>query len=91
LRVGALLFCGLAVLLAWSEGWKETSLLLVVSLAALAVGGLAGFLLGTLASKRLPAELGRYSPSRGTLSLRFRNPEYAERVLAVMRSPSRER
>jgi hypothetical protein len=83
--MGALLFAGLAMLLAWGQGWRDVSLLLIAGLAALTVGGLAGFLLGTLLSKRLPAELGRYSPSQGTLAMRFRNPEYASRVLATMR------
>lgn len=86
MQMGALVFCGLALLLAWSEGWQDGSLLLVIGLAALAVGGLCGFLLGTLASRRLPAELSNYSPARGTLSLRFRHPEYAASVLAAMRA-----
>lgn len=86
LQIGAFLFCGLALLLAWSEGWQDRSLLLVIGLAALAVGGLSGFLFGTLAARRLPAELSGYSPARGTLSLRFRHPEYAASVLAAMRA-----
>jgi hypothetical protein len=90
MRTGAFLACGLATLLALSEGWRDGSLLFVVGLGALAVGGLAGFILGTLMSKRFPAELCRYSPSRGTLALRFRHPEYAARVLAAMRAPRRE-
>ena len=90
MRTGAFLTCGLATLLALSEGWRDGSLLVVIGLGALAVGGISGFILGTLLSKRLPAELSRYSPSRGTLALRFRHPEYAARVLAAMRSPQRE-
>lgn len=90
LQIGAFLFCVLALLLAWSEGWQDRSLLMVVGLAALAAGGLAGFLFGTLASRRSPAELTGYSPSRGTLSLRFRHPEYAANVLAAMRTQSEQ-
>jgi hypothetical protein len=86
MRTGALLFCGLAALLALSEGWRDASLLFVAGLAALAVGGLAGFLVGTLVTKQLPAELSRYSPARGTLALRFRHAEYTVRVLAAMRA-----
>ena len=59
---------------------------IVFGLAAMALGGLCGFLGGTLASRRLPAELSKYSPARGTLSLRFRHPEYAAGVLAAMRA-----
>ena len=86
MQVGAFLFCGLALLLAWTEGWQDRSLLLVLGMAALAAGGLCGFLAGTLASRRLPAELSGYSPARGTVSLRFRHPEYAASVLAAMRT-----
>lgn len=86
MQAGAFLSCGMATLLAWSQGWGDASLLLIVAVAALAVGGLAGFLLGTLLSKRLPAQLGRYSPSHGTLALRFRHPDYGARVLAAMRA-----
>jgi hypothetical protein len=90
MRTGAFLTCGLATILAFREGWRDGSLLFVVGLGALAVGGIAGFILGTLLSKRLPAELSRYSPSRGTLALRFRHPEYAARLLAAMRAPQKE-
>jgi hypothetical protein len=91
MQVGSLLFCGLALLWAWNEGWQDRSLLSVIALASLAVGGLCGFLFGTLAARRLPAELSRYSPSRGTLRLRFRHPEYAAQVLAAMRTQASER
>jgi hypothetical protein len=89
MQVGALLFGGLATLLALSEGWIGSPILFVLGLVALSVGGLAGFILGTLTSKRLPAELSRYSPARGTLALRFGNREYADRVLDTMRAQTR--
>jgi hypothetical protein len=88
MQAGAFLFCMLTLLLAWIEGLQHPSLLLVIGLATLAAGGLGGFILGTSASRRLPAELSGYSPSRGTLSLRFRHPEYAANVLAAMRAQS---
>jgi hypothetical protein len=86
MRMGAFLFCVLTLLLAWREGWQDRSLLLMIGLAGLSAGGLIGFLLGTSASRRLPAELSGYSPSRGTVRLRFRHPEYAVSVLAAMRT-----
>jgi hypothetical protein len=86
MQAGAFIFCGLATLLALGQGWRDVSLMLVIGMVALAVGGLLGFILGALLSKRLPAELSRYSPGRGTLALRFRHPEYAARVLAAMRA-----
>lgn len=86
MQMGASLFFGLTLLLHWIVGLQAGSVLLVISVAALAVGGLVGFIFGTLVSRRLPAELSGYSPSRGTLSLRFRHPEYAAGVLAAMRA-----
>jgi hypothetical protein len=86
LVLGALLVTLLALALTLGANGNDASLLLVVGLHALAVGGLGGFILGTLFSKRLPAEVAGYSPSRGTLSLRFHHPEYAARVLAAMRA-----
>jgi hypothetical protein len=86
MQVGAFLACGLTILLALSQGWRDASLLFVFGIAALALGGLTGFILGTLSSKRLPAELSRYSPGRGTVALRFDRPGYAAGVLAAMRA-----
>ncbi len=91
MQFGSLLFCLLAMLLAWNGGWRDRSLLLVVALAALSVGGIVGFLLGSLASRHSPVEMKGYSPSRGTLQVRFRHPEYAAQVLAAMRSQTNER
>jgi hypothetical protein len=88
MQVGAFLVSTLGLLLAWTEGLQDPSLLVVISLATLTAGGLSGFILGTSLSRRLPAELSGYSPSRGTLSLRFRHPEYASSVLAAMRAES---
>jgi hypothetical protein len=90
MQLGAGVFAALSVLLVWSQGGNAPSFLLVIGIAALAVGGLAGFILGTLLSKRLPAELARYSPARGTVALRFRHPEYAVRILAAMRARSQQ-
>jgi hypothetical protein len=86
MQIGAFLCCGLAIALGLSQGWKDASLLFVLGLVALAVGGLMGFILGTLSSKRLPAQVSRYTPGRGTVALRFRHPEYARGVLAAMRA-----
>lgn len=89
MQMGGVLFGLLALLAAWSEGWRDGSLLLVIGLAAASAGALGGFILGTLASRRLPAELSGYSPSRGTVRLRFRHPEYAAGVLAAMRTQTK--
>jgi hypothetical protein len=88
MQAGALFCCVLALVLASIQGGQDRSVMMVVALAALAVGGIVGFILGTSLSRRLPAELSGYSPSRGTLNLRFRHPEYAANVLAAMRAQS---
>ena len=85
MRIRALVFGGMGALLVWNEGWREASPLLVIGLAFLAVGGIAGFIVGSLMSRQLPAQLGRYSPRRGTLALRFRHSEYAVRLLIALR------
>jgi hypothetical protein len=58
---------------------------MLLSIAALAGGGLGGFLLGTLAYRKLPVQLRGYFPSRGTVSMRFVNPEYLSLVLDAMK------
>jgi hypothetical protein len=85
---GAFFFCAFAVLLAWSVQGLNVSLLVVIGAIALAVGGQGGFILGTLASKRQPAQVRGYSPCRGTVSMRFQHPDYAARVLAAMQAQS---
>jgi len=85
LVLGAVFATMLASALTWNANGNDVSLLLVMGLIALAVGGLGGFILGTLLAKHPPAQVSGYSPSRGTLSLRFQHPDYAARVLAEMR------
>src|SRR5262249_54431096 len=48
----------------------------------LAVGGLAGLMTGLLLSLRLPVRFRRYAPVKGTLEVRFDNPEVAAGFLA---------
>jgi hypothetical protein len=89
LSLGALAGLVLLVLVALGGGRWNGTVLGVLALGALAAGGLAGFLLGTALAGRPPAQLRRYSPRRGTLSLRFRDPEYAGLVLEAMRDQGR--
>lgn len=44
-------------------------------------GALIGYMLGIILGVRRPLDIGGYSPTRNTISLRFRNPDYAVRVL----------
>lgn len=50
------------------------------------LGSLIGMTIGQAVGKRnaAPVQLQRYSPSQGTIAIRFRWPEYGERVLAFM-------
>jgi hypothetical protein len=56
--------------------------LLLGTLLGLAVGGLAGLMTGLLLSLRLPVRFRRYAPVKGTLEVRFDNPEVAASFLA---------
>jgi hypothetical protein len=51
--------------------------------AATLIGSTAGLML----SRRLPVRFRRYNPNRGTVSVRFDNPEIAAGVLARLREP----
>ena len=89
MQLGAGIFAAASVTLAWNQGVNDASFLFILVVSGLAVGGLVGFILGTLLSKRSPVELSRYSPARGTVAVRFRNPEYGSRLLAAMRAQGR--
>jgi hypothetical protein len=84
--LGATALLTATLALAFRGGLGGTDFLLVLGVTAVAVGGLAGFLLGTTLARRLPVRFRGYSPGRGTLSLRFRNPDYAALVLDAMRA-----
>jgi hypothetical protein len=89
MQAGAGIFAAGSAALAFIQGVNDASFLAVLVVTGLAVGGLVGFILGTMLSKRLPVELGRYSPARGTVALRFRNPEYGSSVLTAVRALAR--
>jgi hypothetical protein len=84
---GGLLLLGLAVIVCLQQG--DPGLLLPLAVGGVAVGGIVGFLVGTTTSWRPPVELTRYSPSRGTVAVRFRNPDYAALVLEAMQARAR--
>jgi hypothetical protein len=86
LIIGAVLGCGIAIPLLLAREIINPPTFVVLMLVALAGGGLIGFLTGTLAARDVPVRLRRYSPSHGTMSLRFRNPAYAARLLEAIRS-----
>jgi hypothetical protein len=77
------------VLAAWQEGLHESPLL-VGGFAGMFLGALVGSLLGVSLSRRLPVRFRRYSPSRGTVSVRFDNPAIAARVIAALRNEAKK-
>jgi hypothetical protein len=89
MSLGALALVTLTLAFALRGALGGPDLLPVLGVTAAAVGGLAGFLLGTVTARRLPVQLRGYSAGRGTLSLRFRNPDYATLVLDAMRARAR--
>ncbi len=80
---------GLIGALAVGPGGGQLGAVLALDLGFAAVGGLVGFLLGTSAAHRPPVELCRYSPSRGTVAVRFRNLDYTALVLETMQAKAR--
>jgi hypothetical protein len=86
LALGAAAGLGLGLLLWKTKMGGDTAILLPLILGGAAVGGIVGFLLGVAARRRMPAELAHYSPSRGTVAVRFRNPDYMALLLENLRA-----
>jgi hypothetical protein len=84
LLVGSL-FGPLVLLLGgWVGGWGNA----LSGLAAIGVGAagaLIGFGIGNTFTFRPPVRVGSYSPTQGTVRIRFENPEYAAAFLDRMR------
>ncbi len=85
LLLGGVLIPGLIVALglALEAPRPLVGLLLVLGMA---LGGIVGFMTGTTLRYRPPVQFRNYSPSRGTLELRFRNSEVARAFLEALRS-----
>jgi hypothetical protein len=83
--VGALVVAAGAAFVAWLAQIRDWQALLLVGLGAGAAGALAGFLLGAVFGPEMPAQLRRFSPTQGTVSVRFRNSNYGATVWELMR------
>jgi hypothetical protein len=55
------------------------------AMIGLCLAALVGSTVGLVLSRRLPVRFRRYNPTRGTVSVRFDNPEIAARVIARLR------
>jgi hypothetical protein len=75
----------LALLLGeWLGGWGN-GLSTFAALGIASAGALVGFMIGSALAFRPPVQVGGYSATSGTVRLRFRNPDYAAAVIALMR------
>jgi hypothetical protein len=83
LNAGAVLGVIAGAGLAMAQGGREPVTLALAGLAGALVGALAGFLAGSALTRPLPVEFRRYRPDLGTLQIRFRDPAYADHVLAA--------
>jgi hypothetical protein len=83
LNVGAVLGLIAAASAALAQGERGPATLAVAGLAGAAVGALIGFLAGSALPRAAPVQFRDYRPDRGTLQVRFRDPHYADLVLAA--------
>jgi hypothetical protein len=87
LGAGLVLGGGVPVGVALARGGASPGLLLVLALLGMALGGVLGIQTGIGVARRLPVQVRNYAPARGTVSIRFDNPDYAAQVLQAMRTP----
>ncbi len=89
--VGMVAGAGVGAAAALALTAAQAATLLPMLLGGLAVGGLLGFIVGTLAADRRPVRISGYSPTHGTVSLSFRNRDYAALVIEAMRARAQGR
>jgi hypothetical protein len=68
-----------------------TSEPILMSIAGAFAGAALGLGIGTVLAPRPSIRLGRYSPRRGIVGLRFGRPDYAAKFLALMRADEQAR
>jgi hypothetical protein len=83
LNAGAVLGLIAAAGLAAAQGEREPVPLALAGLVGALIGALIGFLAGSGLAQPLPVQFRRYRPDLGTLQIRFRDPAYADHVLAA--------
>ena len=84
--VGGMLAAGLTVLACGGQPWATPGALAVLGAIAFAVGALFGFTSGAKGGRRPPVLFRGYSPSRGTVRVWFRNPEFGAQVVEATRA-----
>jgi hypothetical protein len=88
LAIGAVVGTAIGLGLGGWLGEGQDLRLWLGAFAGLFAGSFAGSMIGLALSQKLPVRLRRYSPSRGVVSVRFENPEVAQRVIANLRQHS---
>jgi hypothetical protein len=86
LAAGLLLGGGVPLAVALARGLAAPALLLIVALLGMAIGGVLGIQAGIALARKLPVRVRDYAPQRGTLAIRFDNPDYAAEVLQAIRT-----
>jgi hypothetical protein len=86
--VGVLLMMGLALPYALLHDRGRFDPWSLLGVLVLVLGLVCGTLLGTVAGRRLPVQLRGYSPTQGTVQVRFGNPDYAARVRELLQTPA---
>jgi hypothetical protein len=84
LNVGAVLGPISLVGFVMTQGEHRPVSLALAGLAGAAIGGLIGFLIGNGLTRPLPVRFRRYRPDKATLQVHFRDPHYADLVLAAL-------
>jgi hypothetical protein len=87
MRLGGALLAGVVVVYGLVE--NDFGGLGILILGAAAAGAIAGFIMGTWLATRLPVAFRNYSPARGTVSMRFREPEHASWFMEALRAVER--
>jgi hypothetical protein len=82
--VGAVLLAGAVAVYGFVE--NDFQGLGILAMGAAAAGAVAGFVTGTWLATSLPVAFRDYSPGRGTVRIRFRDPEQAAWFLEALRA-----
>lgn len=83
LNVGTVLGMIVAVGLAAAQDERQPLPLALAGLVGALLGALVGYLAGSGMTQPLPVQFRRYRPDVGTIQIRFRDPAYADYVLAA--------
>jgi hypothetical protein len=87
--LGAVVLSLVGVLLAMRLPDADPAFLVTVVFCGATIGGMLGYMIGGALFNAAPIRLRRFSPSHGTVSVSFRNPDYAQKVIATMEAQAK--